>query len=110
MPNRRAAGPRLEEVFRMSPMFECRFSRCFQHAAQDTLKTSQQIADTILGPVAHSDLVYWFARLYAHIKQFEIRDKDKLTQPCFLLHFERQSWIDRYFGLHKGCLGRVAAT
>jgi hypothetical protein len=55
--------------------------------AQDTLTKSREIANTILGPRATSDLPYWFARLYAIITEFEIRDRNKLTQPCFLLHF-----------------------
>jgi hypothetical protein len=66
-------------------------------------------------PLPDSDCLCQTAGLPGHtwkkyITQFEIRDKDKLTQPCSLLHFERQSWIDRCFGLHKGCLGRVAAS
>jgi hypothetical protein len=56
-------------------------------AAQATLKKSQEVADTILGKGATSDMPYWFARLYQYITLYEIQDRDKLTQPCFMLHF-----------------------
>jgi hypothetical protein len=65
-------------------------------AAQKTLDKSRNVADTIVGPRATSDMAYWFARLYAYITQFEIRDKDKLDQPCFLLHFI-PVFYDSYF-------------
>ena len=62
---------------------------CLQElsAAQATLQKSQEVADTILGPGATSDMPYWFARLYQYITQYEIQDRGTLTQPCFLLHF-----------------------
>jgi len=56
-------------------------------AARKTLEKSRETANTILGPKATSDMPYWFARLYQYITQAEIDDKDKLSYPCFLLHF-----------------------
>lgn len=57
------------------------------NSAQATLRKSQQVADTILGPGARSDMPYWFARLYQYITLYEIQDRGVLSHPCFLLHF-----------------------
>jgi hypothetical protein len=56
-------------------------------AANETLRKSQEIAATIVRPRATSDLPYWFARLYQYITLYEIQERDKLTYPCFVLHF-----------------------
>jgi hypothetical protein len=56
-------------------------------AAEATLKKSQRIASTILSSGATSDMPYWFARLYQYITMYEIKDRSKLSYPCFLLHF-----------------------
>jgi hypothetical protein len=56
-------------------------------AANATLQKSREIAETIVGPGAKSDLPYWFARLYQYITQYEIAALQTLSYPCFLLHF-----------------------
>jgi hypothetical protein len=66
------------------------------NAANETLRKSQQVADTILQPRATSDLPYWFARLYQYITLYEIEDRQKLSYPCFLLHFI-PIFYDSYF-------------
>jgi hypothetical protein len=55
-------------------------------AANATLQKSREIADTIVGPGAKSDLPYWFARLYQYITQYEIAAIN-FSYPCFVLHF-----------------------
>jgi hypothetical protein len=57
------------------------------NAAQATLRRSQEIAESILGRGATSDMPYWFARLYQYITLYEIQDQGMLSHPCFLLHF-----------------------
>jgi len=56
-------------------------------AAQATLDKSLKVAATILGRGAVNDLPYWFARLYQYITLHEIEERNKLSYPCFLLHF-----------------------
>jgi hypothetical protein len=57
------------------------------NVAKATLSKSADVANTILGPKATSDTIYWFALLYQFITQHEIEGRGALKQPCFMLHF-----------------------
>jgi hypothetical protein len=65
-------------------------------SAKGTLEKSREVADTIVGRGATSDMPYWFARLYQYITLYEIEDRGKLTHPCFVLHFI-PIFYDTYF-------------
>jgi len=65
-------------------------------AANETLRKSQEVANTILQPRATSDCPYWFARLYQYITMYEIQDREALSYPCFVLHFI-PVFYDSYF-------------